>query len=294
MRRPDKRSLTLIVGLFGLALLVGCQLAGDSSKSSGSGRVQADDSQIRNLFPNRSNRRDIVTLGVVDVIDLSFNILRIELPVGTVRHSRKIWNHVDELAIDEQLLIRLARNGVRIGSASPESWPAIRAILNAGDAQLNENQVPGLRGLPLTLEIAPIEGEESIFAYDKTGSLNGRTFKAGRKLLVVDYSFRPELSGAVDMRVSLEVRRDRGYMTWERTTEGIRQVPAYKRHIFEDIVVDVLVPPKGFLVIGPGESASNEFLVGGKFFGLSSGGSQREVIYIITPIPVHSNVKKPS
>ena len=71
------------------------------------------------------------------MIRLAFDIMRVDMPCLDGCDSRKVWNHVGELRMDTQTLSRLARNGLRVGVAIPDSWPAIETIMEATDASIS-------------------------------------------------------------------------------------------------------------------------------------------------------------
>jgi hypothetical protein len=222
--------------------------------------------------------------GTTQVVHLAFDVLRADLPIETVRHSRKIWNHVDELRAEPDLVARLVRNGIRVGVASSNSWQAIRTILVACDARTQKNDLVVQTGVPLTIVVAAADEEESIFTYTPKGQLTGKTFEGGQKLAVVDYLFHPELGGTTDLGISLEVRRDRGTRTWERRGDVIREVPAFDRHVFDDLSILLPVHPGEFLVLGPGDKAANEYLVGNRFFtSPGNEGRATETVFFVTP-----------
>ncbi len=223
--------------------------------------------------------------GPSDVVNLAFDLLRTELPVESIRHSKKVWNHVDELRIDSALSGRLARNGLRIGAASVDAWPAIRTILDSCGARAHREQLLPQTGLPVVVELGTIESSESIFCYAPDGRLVGQTFPAGGKLITFGYRVHPELGGYVDLKVSLEVRHDRGVMTWERRDGIIRQVPALDRRVFEDLSVLLSLKAGEFLVIGPSKEADNEYLLGSRFFMRQRGDIRYEVLLLVTPSP---------
>ena len=221
----------------------------------------------------------------IRIVDLAFEILRIELPLRGVQHSRKIWNHVDELRVDPELVARLARNGVRLGAVPQEAWPAIHTILDAGDAEVHKDQLLSPSGLPLTLEVGSISDSESIFSYGPGHQLVGKTFDAGVKIVEVNYALRPEMGGRVDLQVALEVRHRRGVMTWEKTAGVIQQVPDYDRYVFSDLRAAIALDLTESLLIGPGEEARNEYVVGSRFFTKRRAGNRYETLYCITPVP---------
>jgi hypothetical protein len=223
--------------------------------------------------------------GGVHVIHLAFGVLRVDLPVEGLRHSRKVWNHVDELRLDSQAVALLAQNGLRIGVASPAAWPAIQTIIEAGAGTLHNEQLLTQSGLPVSVTVASIDEPETFFSYSRNSRLVGKTFPAGDKILKMGYAFHPELGGCTDLQISLEVQHDRGELTWERTEGVIRQVPAYDRHVFSDLSVLFTLNPGEAIVIGPSDEADNEYLVGSRFFTHKRAGQPYETLLCITPQP---------
>ena len=284
--RPCLRRLFILcVSLMG----GGCGFAGWWSTRNTS--LRSPDASARSFHANSPSAvigaPKSSTGGAIRVVDLAFDVLRADLPVGTVRHSRKIWNHVDELRIDPSLVARLARNGLRVGAASVGSWPAIRAVFEAAGARLAKNLAVVQRGVPLSIKLSTLREAESIFSYDLDTRLIGKTFSAGDKVLNLDYVFHPELGRCTDVQLRFEIRRDRNEMSWVRQNGTIRQVPALDRHVFDGLTVLVTLQPEEFLVIGPSEEATNEYLVGSRFLSDSREGAQYETVLCITPKPFH-------
>ena len=218
------------------------------------------------------------------VVGLAFQVYRLDLPiVGDSRHSLKLWNHVDELRADPESVALRSRSGLRIGAFSQSAWPAIRAILDTAKARVHREQVTAPSGLPLTLEMGLIDGGESIFSYTSGGRLVGKTFEAGKKLILVDYAVYSAMGGRIDLQVSFEVRHDRGVSTWERQDGVLRQVPAFDSHVFSDVTAVMALNPGESLLIGPSAEARNGSLLGSRFLGYSRGGRRFEKLIIVTP-----------
>lgn len=219
-----------------------------------------------------------------NIVGLAFQVYRVDLPiVGDVRHSLKLWNHVDELRANPENVAIRARSGVRIGAFSQSAWPAIRTILDSANARVHREQVSAPFGLPLTLEIGLVEGGESIFSYSSGGRLVGKTFDMGKKLIVLDYAVYAAMGGRIDLQVSFEVRHDRGEMTWERQDGIVRQVPAYDSHVFNDLAAVMALNPGESLLIGPSAEAKNDLLLGSRFFGHTRAARRFEKLIIVTP-----------
>ena len=223
--------------------------------------------------------------GGLRIVDLVFEVRRAAIPAADTHHSRKIWNHVDELRLGADAAALLARNGLRIGAASPGSWPAIDAVLKAGGARIETRQLVTQRGWPLAIAMGPIAEGASIFTYDRSGRLSGKTYDGGEKLLNLDYDYHPQMGGSIDIGVRPEIRRDRGVLTWERSGDAIRQVPAYDRHRFEQLDAALTLHPTELLVIGPSDEANNEYLLGSRLLCDQRDGQRSETILFIVPHP---------
>lgn len=218
------------------------------------------------------------------VVGLAFQVYRLDLPiVGDSRHSLKLWNHVDELRADPKIAALRSRSGLRIGAFSQSAWPAIRAILDSANARVHREQVTAPSGLPLTLEIGLIDGDESIFSYSSGGRLVGKTFEAGKKLILVDYAVYSAMGGRVDLQVTFEVRHERGVTTWERQDGVLREVPAFDSYVFSDLAAVMALNPGESLLIGPSAEAKNNFLLGSCFLGYRRAGRRFEKLIIVTP-----------
>lgn len=219
----------------------------------------------------------------MQVVQLAFDVARVVLPFDSIRDSRKIWNHVDELALSPALAALLARNGVRIGVGSPDTSAPIRAVLETAKPEVSEERLFAQGGAPISVRLSTVEDGEPIFFYGADGRLTGRTFEGGDKLLNLDYQVHANAGGGVDVRIGFEVRRDLGVMTWERVDGVVREVPAYNSHVFEELRPTLALKPGEFLVIGLGEMPGNSYVLGNRMLGFERSGEKFETVLFITP-----------
>lgn len=226
----------------------------------------------------------------VRVVDLIFDVVKVELPIDGARDSRKIWNHVNPLALDAERVVSLARNALRVGVAPVSAWPAIRTILQAAKVDVRREHIVAQPGLPLVIQLAPIMEQESIFGYFAEGRLVGKTVSAGDKLLSIDYAFHPQLGGTLDVELRFEVRRNLGVMTFEHRDGAIRQVPTYERHVFANLGATLSLATDEFLVIGVDPDQENEYLVGNRFLVRERSTGRFETLFFITPKPFQARV----
>jgi len=267
--------------------MVGCQSSsrGNALENRDASYTGAADASLRALIGSSSDNYGVNSKRTdITVVALTFDIMRVALPIGTLSHSRKIWNHVDELAVDATKIALLARNGLRVGVASPDAWPAIRTVLVACDAEIRQDQFQSYGGLPLVIETSEITEMESFFAYGAGHRLAGKSFSQGKKLVTLDYIVYAAMGGLVDVKLTYEIRHDRGTVTWENVNGVISPAPAFDRYVFEDLTTNVSISPGSMLILGPSDEAHNEYLVGSRFFMERRGGDRYEVLYMITPI----------
>ena len=97
-------------------------------------------------------------VGEVQVVELVFDVVRAEMRLGGIRHSRKVWNHVDELRVAPELAARLARNGLRVGAASADAWPAVRARPESAEARGSRQQLAAQCGLARVVGLVCVGG----------------------------------------------------------------------------------------------------------------------------------------
>jgi|CXWL01.1.fsa_nt_gi hypothetical protein len=218
------------------------------------------------------------------IVDIAFTVMTVEFSGGNAGDARKIWNHVDEMRLKPDQVQLLARNGLRLGTASSASWPAIQTIVDAGGAKITLEQLFPQRGSALPVQVGSVEEGTSIFCYQADGRLVGKSFPGGEKIILVDYALHPELDGCTDLGVSFEISKESGEMVWEQQGGVMRQVPEQERHRFVDLTSILTMHPGEFLVLGPRDEAKNEYLVGTQFLATKKGeGSVR--LTFLAPLP---------
>ena len=218
------------------------------------------------------------------VTRLVLEIMRVDLPVGSIRHSRKVWNHTEPLRLDAGMRGQLTRNGLAAGVATREAWPALQAIFEASAGRWQKEELLAEGGLPVSINLGAVKDGEAVFAYGADRRLEGKTFGGGDKMLNVGYRLRPEWNTAVELAITLEVRNDRGVMTWEKENGIIRQVPAYERYTFRGVDLWATLGDGEYLVMGPSAEASSEYLVGSRFLECQEGEQRFETLLLLAPV----------
>jgi hypothetical protein len=219
------------------------------------------------------------------VVQMQFDVLRVELPADQIHHSEKTWNYVDELGGDPTRAALLRRNGFRMGTATADSWPALRVVFEACDARVLRATHVVRRGSPLTLELDSVDDDEPVFLLTADNRLVGRTLDRGEKYLHLDYAFNLEGEGVVTIEVTPEIHT-MGRTEYRQGDRGeVRRVRPYEGMVFHELSNTLNLAAGEFLVIGPDTTSSTGLTVGRRFLTRTHEGRVYETVLCITPQP---------
>ena len=221
-------------------------------------------------------------------IQMQFDVLRVELPLQSTRHSLLIWDHVDETQTDPRLTELLARNGLRLGVASPDAWPSLRALFEARRSRSLRAVHAVQSGAPLTMRVGEVKPGESIFVHARDGSLSGATFESGSKFLHVDYAVDRDDPRRTHLRITPEIQKFSEDRQWLAVGGGFQEAPRYEGRVFAELSTDLTLGPDEFLVIGVSEEADLKPLVGGRFLQREENNMMYETVICLTPRPVRT------
>jgi len=227
-------------------------------------------------------------------LSVSFQLLRVELPLGAVSDSQKLWNHVDEEALGSDQAMFLRQNGFRIGLGQPAAWPAVQAILVASHPTLAKRKAISLQtAYPLAIEDGQPKRDQTIFYYRPDGTLVGQSVDQSRNVLRIDHQIDPQGADAVLLHVLPEIRRRDTGLQMLRTQDGIKQLPAYEGVSIRDLSFTIRVPDGWFLVIAAGPRVSQTGLIGREFMSCAGHDGRYEFVYVIWPTITRSLLEPP-
>ncbi len=276
----------------GTVLLAAWIVAGDGACQNGRwpvwGAAEAQKTDGANEAPTEPFRTPLSSSrlpssGRPTVVELHFDVMRVDLPCDSVRHSAKLWNHVDELRVEPAQSVLLGRNGIRMGVAPADAWPAMQAVLEAHGARASRRQHAVQAGYPLTLEIGDVQEGETIFSYDGQGGLKGRTFGAGHKYIHLDYVVEADDPPRVLLRATPEVHVRSADRRWQDEDGEYVEKPVYEGYSYTMLSAAVSMTPGQILVLGPGPQAAMAHLLGNRFFERIEAGVKCERLYFATP-----------
>ena len=261
--------------------LIGCG-APQSAESAGGTSEPRDD-----VIPLPGSRLDLDRTGDQTQATryyLRYDVLRVEVPRGTISQSETLWNHVDESVVTFAVTRRLRVNGFRVGVADPAAWPAIKAILESAGA--TQTALAGLAQdnlLPFAIEVDSVSRDRTIFHYGRQGALKGCTYADSLTMLRIENTLNPERLGEFNVRVIPEARSAHFQTALTATEAGLREIPIYQGKVFTDLAVQIVAPQNTIIVVGPSGRAGRRSLIGTEFFCDQRNGIEFERAFFITP-----------
>lgn len=219
------------------------------------------------------------------VLQISFDVLRARVPRGFFSQSEKIWNHVNEAVVPQDSAVLLQRNGLRVAVGGADSWPPIRALLEAqGPVETSQNSMTLKNGLPLVIEPDQRMRDQTMFMFRPDGTLGGASFPQSVNGLLLEY----ELAGAAtdELRISVtpQVRLPKQSPRLSRSVPGYIDNPvAPPTRVFRELAFTVTAGPGQFIAIGPSRLIENVHLVGSLLLCDEREGERMESMYFITP-----------
>lgn len=216
-------------------------------------------------------------------LQLSFDVLRTQVPRGTFSESGKIWNHVDEQVIPADLAANLQRNGLRIARGKANAWPPIKALLDAEkDITVWQNAMTVGNGLPLTIELDTHRRDQTLFLFRHDGTLGGVTLPDSMNLLRIEYAIPVTDPDAVILNVMPEIRLQppEPKLTLNGWTDRPLAPPS---RVFRELAAQVQVGPDEFLALGPAPAAHRAHTMGALLLGREDQGREYECMLFVTP-----------
>ncbi len=217
------------------------------------------------------------------VLQLSFDVLRTQVPQGTFSESGKIWNHLDEQILPTEVATVLQRNGLRIARGKVTSWAPIKALLDAEkDVTSIQNAMSVGNGLPLDIELDSQPHDQTLFLFRRDGSWPGATLPGSMNLLHIEYVIPAATPDSVLLEVMPEIR----FQPPEPaiTPEGWRERPVVPpSRMFRELAARVQIGPEEFLAVGPSLAAHRAHTIGSLMLGHEIEGRRYECMFFITP-----------
>lgn len=214
-----------------------------------------------------------------------FSVLRVEVPAGGLQKIEKIWSLVDTNVVPRDVAATMRDNGFLIGVGRDEARAPIRAAIDTlTDVRSRDDQIlPGVNKM-VEVIITDAQRDMELMWYNRDGRLSGQSFEMARPILRFGWAIEPPRLNDVVVRIEPEIREPVGRTRYQRQDDMWVLRPEYRGRVFTDLGFDVAVPEGGFLMLGPTGDVAGSPRLGRPFFIEPSGGSQRESLYVISPL----------
>jgi len=219
--------------------------------------------------------------GVI-VLRVHFDVLRVDIPVDALRHSQKIWNHLDETQGDPSLTALLARNGFRVGVGGPSDWPAIRTIFELNGARVARIAHTAQEEIPLTLPLGPVKDGAGYFLHKRGGGLDGGTFSDGLRTFRIGYELTLEDEPRVTLRAIPVYQESKAEEKRVARDGDIITVKDRGGRVFDELAVDRTLSPGEYLVIGGSAPAEKGFVLGSWWLDATLNNQAFETVICIS------------
>lgn len=211
-------------------------------------------------------------------------LIPVEVPLGTVSRSERLWSYLDEEIAGVQTGLALNRNGLRVGRGRLDEWAPFGRLLRemTGKAVERTNVLAG-PGKPVPITLRKGLDVQRIFVFNERGELSGQDFPPGDNLLMMACHLSGEDPSNVLVQVSPVVRTSRSHPQYVETDAGYRFESRPATLPLEGLEFLAEVPRGYFLVIGPGPMISRESSPGHQFLVKTKEGLRFETLLVAIP-----------
>jgi hypothetical protein len=224
-------------------------------------------------------RRTLRTVGL--------EAMTISVPLGGVSRSKDVWRHVDETHVGAEQMLLFRRNGLRIGLGRPESFPPIKALLDAlpgGVFHQPANLGDSVEKKRLELRTNKPEENQTVWYYTASGDLVGETYANCENILNVYLSLDPQFPNTVSMSIVPEFRGTETRRTWHRGPTGYKPIEIREGTYLYELAANMRIPADHFVIIGPSEKIHTApSIIGARFLIEKIDGQENERVFVLTP-----------
>jgi hypothetical protein len=246
---------------------------------AGTNRPVAEPANLLDSAPESISAQDRRAVRLVVYLD----VLRVEVPIGSISESVKIWSHLDEQAIGAQRAVTLRRNGLRVGVGRGEAWAPIKAILDGMSDRLVYRDTALLNTGSFYLEISGEPDDQTVFFFRDDGTLAGESIPASRNVFQVGYELVADDPSKVTLKVIPEICQHQRRMEWARQGDRYTRVPVYQGRVLRELAIEATLAGGSFLAIGPGDEVKLNPVIGRTLLTRKVESKQYESVYFLTP-----------
>ncbi len=240
--------------------------------------------------PQRNPSSEVET--VVLLVRLQLFVL--ELPLGASGASEELWSYLNEEPLGGHVSAALGLNGVRVGLGRKTDYPVVRKILAGLTARSPyrwDFSTPPAS--PVTIPLRQTNQVQTIFLFQPDRTLRGRDYEPGENVLTLVPTINYDDPSAVHLSGALAIRSQPRPQYVERPAGAFALENRPTIHPLPEMDFRVVVPPEGFLFVGPSPEARRENSPGAAFLLSAKEGVKLETVLLISPRVFSTPVGKP-
>jgi len=224
---------------------------------------------------------------------VQFRVITIEVPLGTISSSEKLWSYLDEELLGEDSLVNLGRNGFRVGAGVQATWSDVDKILKELTRRpLKATTLMAEPGKGVPFVVKEKQGEQMIFTFYEDRTCSGETYPPGDNLLTMACTYDPDDPRKIVLSGVPLIRTTNRRMRYVKEPSRIRAVVKPTLYPFDTLGFQMEMRGGDFLVIGPGVQAARENSIGHHFLIQRRKGVQWERVLILRPEVVATEVRR--
>jgi len=215
---------------------------------------------------------------------ITLEVMRFDAARGEFSGNAALWSMLEELPGDPNSLLTARENGFRYAVAQRVVRPELQQFLErmTGVTMARDHGVPRTDG-PIELDLSNSDQDLSVFLFDPSGGMSGRSFDRSRPILDVECLPEPGRPGVIRMAVTPEIRGEPGPPRYVREQEQFLLKPEYRGERFKELTVTLTLPIDGALIIGPTPRVHELPILGRPFLVRGEAEAAREGLYVLIP-----------
>ena len=222
-------------------------------------------------------------------------VVTIEVPVGTISSSEKIWSWLDEERVGAQTLVTLGRNGLRMGVGRRDDWPAVAKMLKALTGRgLTQTLLMTTPSKPVSYVVKQRQGVQTLFLFYPDRTCSGADYPPGDNLLTIACTFDADEPEKLMITGLPQIRATRHRPRIVKGSGGLSIVDQSALFSFDPLTFRFRFQGGDFVMIGPGAQAGRAVTLGHHFLIQKRKGVQFETVLILIPEVVAAPVRERS
>lgn len=224
-----------------------------------------------------------------DSLRALIEVIRISAPAGSLSGSTAFWQAISDRALAPAQQVFLASNGVRMGMIEASAWPSLKTEIDRHVGVVSQTStIRGDGRAELKVGSAPTQ---SLFFFDRTGRLQGRTFEDSQNFWGLRFAPDPADRGKVVLDLCPVVRSTRRQMRVTRRSNEYEVEYAHPEVLYE-MGMKLQVPVGMAVVLAPNRGISADASsVGRAFLTENDPAGLMECVFVLYPRLYRLNAK---